>query len=893
MPLALSPHGRIYPETAAADADELPAAVLAALERGAGAGILELGAAAIASQLGPTAAFWRDLGRLFLTRLTGVPDLETVRAEVALEPPLAELRALCEAAPPMTGGEYLDETLLGRLWDELGAAFRQQMASWDGTVEQWLHARDPVWNLVGRVCFHLAENPADETRPFAFLATYTTRLSPKARPQHRPLGEAVRGSAAARDRRALLALLAPVDRAAQKSALVQEMVRTGSLFQPLAWTPREAHRFLREVPLFEESGIVVRVPDWWRPRRPPRVQVSVHLGAKPPAGLGTEAVLDFQLELAIDKERLTQDEWQQLLDGTDGLVRLRGRWVEIDRQRLRDVLEHWREVERAAADGLPFLQGMRLLAGAESGPATDDGAAVVDREWLRIEPGAWLEKVLEGLRSPDGLTAVDPGSDLRAELRPYQRVGLGWLWLLTSLGLGACLADDMGLGKTIEVLALVVARRRHCPGAGPHLLVVPASLLANWQAEIERFAPALRVLVAHPSVTPAASLAELAADQFSRWDVVLATYGQMHRVAALRQARWDLVVLDEAQAIKNPATRQARAVKELRGCTRIALTGTPVENRLADLWSLFDFLNPGLLGSAAEFGRAARRLAARSEDQYGPLRRLVRPYILRRLKSDRRVIQDLPDKTEVKAYCSLSRAQAALYQQSVDELRRRLQGAEGIERRGVILSYLLRLKQICNHPSQWLGDGRFAPGTSGKLERLAELCEPIAERQEKVLVFTQFREMTEPLRGHLAGVFGRPGLTLHGQTPVRDRMGLVERFQGDDAVPFFVLSVKAGGTGLNLTAASHVVHFDRWWNPAVENQATDRAYRIGQRKNVVVHKLICRGTVEEKIDAMIERKQGLSAELIESGGEALLTELDDRALLETVQLDLSRALAED
>jgi non-specific serine/threonine protein kinase len=355
---------------------------------------------------------------------------------------------------------------------------------------------------------------------------------------------------------------------------------------------------------------------------------------------------------------------------------------------------------------------------------------------------------------------------------------------------------------------------------------------------------------------------------------------------------WNLAVLDEAQAIKNPGAKQTHAAKKLAAQARIALTGTPIENRLGDLWSIFDFCNPGLLGSAKEFASYSKSLADKPHNPYGPLRELVRPYILRRLKTDKTVISDLPDKTEVKAFCQLSRKQAALYQQAVEDLALQLDDAEGIRRKGLVLSFLMRFKQICNHPSQWLGDGAWAEDDSGKWARLRELGEVIAAKQEKALVFTQFREVTAPLASFLGGVFGRPGLVLHGETEVKKRKDLVQRFQEDESVPFFVLSLKAGGAGLNLTAASHVVHFDRWWNPAVENQATDRAFRIGQSKNVLVHKFVCRGTVEEKIDELIESKKQLSRDLLEGGGELNLTELKDDELLRLVALDLKAAMKE-
>ena len=481
---------------------------------------------------------------------------------------------------------------------------------------------------------------------------------------------------------------------------------------------------------------------------------------------------------------------------------------------------------------------------------------------------------------------------MQAQLRPYQQTGLNWLWFLSELGLGACLADDMGLGKTIQVISLLLAQRGRREKKPPSLLVLPASLLSNWKSELERFAPSLRVVCLHPSELERRELERIAADpeqSLASADVVLTTYGMLQRQKWLGKPTWNLIVLDEAQAIKNPGTQQTRAVKTLSGRARIALTGTPVENRLSDLWSLFDFICPGLLGSAARFKRFIADLENHEPPSYAPLRTLVQPYILRRLKTDKSVISDLPDKVEMAAWCGLSKFQARLYGQTVKELAAALkEQQEGMKRRGLILSSLMRFKQICNHPDQALGDGDFAEERSGKFARLRELVEEIAARQERVLVFTQFREMTTPLATFLAQVFGRSGLVLHGGTPVAERKKLVDRFQREDGPPFFVLSLKAGGTGLNLTAASHVIHFDRWWNPAVENQATDRAFRIGQKKNVVVHKFVCKGTVEEKIDALIAAKANLATELLE-GAETLLTEMNDEDLLRLVALDLEKA----
>jgi non-specific serine/threonine protein kinase len=759
-------------------------------------------------------------------------------------------------------------------------------------VQDFLKRRNPAWNLVGRVHFNLAENRKYAEAPFAFLATYTTRLSAHAKAQHLPLGQALREYAGAPNKDRLLSLLVPVQLASETCPWLKAIVDSGEIFHPLRWTPQEAMQLLRDVPQLEGAGVVVRMPAVWRASRPPRPRVTAQIGGKPPSGVGQDALLDFRMEVTLDGERLTAAETAELLAKSDGLALIRGRWVEVDRERLGRMMEHFQKAERMAAkNGLDFREAMRLLAGAAV--AVGDTPEAADVEWSQVVAGPWLAETLKGLRSPEGLAQIDPGVALNATLRPYQQVGVRWLYLLAKLGLGACLADDMGLGKTIQVLALLLVLKRQTNGKQqPSLLVAPASLLANWASEIERFAPSLKALIAHPSVLPAAELKTLGIDRLRDVDLVITSYGSLLRVPWIAKTAWGVVVLDEAQAIKNPDSKQTRTAKGLDARARFALTGTPIENRLGDLWSIFDFVNPGLLGSSKEFTTFVKRLAAGPHNSYGPLRELVRPYILRRLKTDKTVIADLPDKTEVKAFCQFSRKQAALYQQSVKDLAAQLEDAEGIQRKGLVLSYLMRFKQICNHPSQWLGDGSWSEEDSGKWARLRDIAEVIAAKQEKMLVFTQFRETIAPLAAFLESVFGRPGLVLHGETEVKKRKEVVRRFQEDEAVGFFVLSLKAGGAGLNLTAASHVVHFDRWWNPAVENQATDRAFRIGQTKNVLVHKFVCRGTVEEKIDQLIESKRQLSRDLLEGGADLLLTELKDEELLKLVALDINTALKE-
>lgn len=846
------------------------------------AGLIRVAGHKLPGDVDASVLYWKGYAEEFIRALCHIPESD--EAALAIEPPSpADLSERILDAPPMRGAEYLSLDSLRALWKRLEVWTQAELSAL-GNLSAFLEAHAPLWSRVGRVSLHLAENKGDPEYPFAFMASYASGLSKSGRLQQLPLGKALNEYAGSNNKPALLKLLSPLNAAAKQCPLIADLIETGDIFHPLVWLPNEAYQFLQSVPACEDSGLLVCLPNWWK-QRTRRPQVAAKIGSEKRSSVGQNALLDFKLNVVVDGQVLSSTEVEALLAGDDGLVLLRGQWVEVDREKLQQALDHWRKVE--AHGEISFAEGMRLLAGAPIDlKSTDD--LELQHDWAFAEAGDALAELLAELRAPEQLAVP---STLNATLRPYQEAGLNWLWFCAQTGLGACLADDMGLGKTMQLLAALLRKQDEGHDPRPSLLVVPASLIGNWSREAEKFAPGLKRFIAHPSACESADLKAPAAETLANVDIVITTYGMLTRLDWPAETEWSWVILDEAQAIKNHSTRQSKAVRSLQAHTRIALTGTPIENTLGDLWSLFDFLNPGLLGSSSQFNAFTKSLRKNSE-HYGPLRKLVSPYILRRLKTDKSIISDLPDKTEIKVFCGLSVEQAKLYKQTVASLAKELAAADGIQRKGLVLTYLMRFKQICNHPDQVTGAGAYLSKQSAKFQRLEELATQIESRGEKLLIFTQFREMTDPLAECLAAVYGRPGLVLHGGTPIKKRQRMVDGFQRDDGPPFFVLSLKAGGTGLTLTAASHVVHFDRWWNPAVENQATDRAFRIGQKRNVLVHKFITTGTLEEKIDRMLADKQATTDQILSGGAEKSLTELSDDELLDLIRLDIQHTHTE-
>jgi SNF2 family DNA or RNA helicase len=640
-----------------------------------------------------------------------------------------------------------------------------------------------------------------------------------------------------------------------------------------------AHEFLTEkASVLEQTGFGVMLPAWWS-RKGTKLRLTARAHVKSPTmqgdGLSLGELVQFEWQVALGKEKLTLQELTALADLKAPLVKVRGQWVQMSAEEIQAALHFWKQKSSGSATAREIVQ--MALGGHVAGgvPGAIDFQGVTATGWV----GSLL-KQLEGRSAFEELPAPQK---FQGSMRPYQVRGYSWLCFLRDWGLGACLADDMGLGKTVQALALI-ERDRQSDGAGPVLLICPMSVVGNWHKEAARFTPDLPVMVHH-------GLGRAKGESFcreaARHALVISSYALLQRdLETLKEVAWAGVILDEAQNVKNPETKQARAAQGLEAGYRIALTGTPVENNVGDLWSIMEFLNPGFLGTQTEFKREffVPIQANRDPEAAKRLKSVTGPFILRRLKTDKSIISDLPDKMEMKVFCTLTKEQASLYAAVVKDSSEALESAEGIQRKGVVLATLSKLKQVCNHPAHFLGDNSAIAGRSGKLARLTEMLEEVLEVGDKALIFSQFSEMGEILRRHLQEAFGREVLFLHGGVPKAQRDRMVERFQGESGGPqLFILSLKAGGTGLNLTSANHVFHFDRWWNPAVENQATDRAFRIGQTRNVQVHKFLCVGTLEEKIDEMIERKKEVAAGVVGTG-EAWLTELSTAELKEVFAL---------
>lgn len=827
--------------------------------------LYELGFLHDSPSLLPGMQFLVELSSRFVHKLSRKPELEVARDETKVQFETDEADELIGRVPYVIGAEFVDEVWIQHQIERLNAVFANEIRSHGGSVRTYLEKKAQNLKVAERIYFHFVENPDDKKYPFAFLVTYATRDKQK-RIRHLPLKNALVEYGGRRD--LLLALLSCLNKVAIEIPWIAACMDSGDIYHPIRLTSKEMYEMLQMVPVIEKCGITCRVPNWWK-KKYSSISMTVRVGEDEAPLFGFDSLLSQKPELTINGMALTKEDIERLLEEEEGLSFLKGQWVEVNHRKLQELLE---KVENY--DGSVSLKEALMRS---YGSDEDDDPDLN----VTITNGKWLSSMLHQLRKPSDMKDYPLPKDFSATLRPYQKEGYNWLMALNGFSFGACLADDMGLGKTVQVIACLEElyeqnKDDHC------LLIVPASLIGNWERELQKFAPSLPFAILHGR---SAAVLEEELKHLQSF-LYITTYGMAMRIGGLKDITWKCLVLDEAQAIKNPRTKQTRTIKAIPGHMRIAMTGTPIENDLSNLWSLFDFLNKGLLGSSVDFRGYEKKI----EDDPAYLARLkgaISPFILRRLKTDKTIIKDLPDKLEMTDLVNLSKRQIVLYRKEISDAEQFLQEADGMERRGYILKLIGRLKQICNHPSQLIKDDVFVEGDSGKFAMLKELCETIAEKRERVLVFTQYREMCEPLAKYLKTIFHRDGYIIHGGIRPKDRTKIVEEFNDPEHyVPFVVLSLRAAGTGLNLVSANHVIHFDRWWNPAVENQASDRAYRIGQTKKVFVHKLVTEGTIEEKIDALISGKQELSDKVLSGGADKFITELSNEELMNLIRLEM-------
>ncbi|PSF30498.1 ATP-dependent helicase [Aphanothece hegewaldii CCALA 016] len=662
---------------------------------------------------------------------------------------------------------------------------------------------------------------------------------------------------------------------------------------PLIWKGLETHKpsgfsltlaeafdFLKESAwILEDAGYKVIIPAWWTPEGRQRAKIRLQASSKKSSAkslnqgyFNLETIIQYQYELSIGGQIISQEEWQQLVQAKTPLVQFRGQWIELDQNKMKQMLEFW----QAHQEEHPEMTLLELMK-----------KATEEADEIEVEPDQMLAAMMAQLRDPSYLEPIENPTQLQGNLREYQKRGVAWIQYLERLGINGCLADDMGLGKSLQVIARLITERETNHPILPTLLIAPTSVVGNWQKEIEKFAPHLKSFIHHGS-SRYQDETEFQSASLEH-DLVITSFTLARKDAKLfNSLTWQRIVIDEAQNLKNPKAAQTKAILTLQANHRLALTGTPIENRLLDLWSIFNFLNPGYLGKEAQFRKTFEIPIQKQNDQVqsNVLKKLVEPLILRRVKTDKQIIKDLPDKIEHKQYCNLTKEQASLYEAVVKNVEEQLQDAEGIQRKGLIVSTLMKLKQICNHPRQFLQDSsEFTPARSHKLSRLGEMLEEVIAEEESFLIFTQFTEIGEALHHYLKQTFHYNTYYLHGGTTRQKREKMIAEFQAPETEPSaFILSLKAGGVGITLTKANHVFHFDRWWNPAVENQATDRAFRIGQSKNVFVHKFVTLGTLEERIDEMIEEKKKIANSIV-GADESWLTELDNESFRKLIALN--------
>ena len=789
------------------------------------------------------------LSLFFHKRISATRDVNFLRENVMFTYKREHLKRELERACLASYQDELSNEWLDEQFAQLTRLFKKEIAHYPHTIADYYQEKGLSFAVSGQIFFHLAESKRAQY-PFAFMASYTELENGHV--QHYALAHALEKYK--HDQAYILQLISSLSTLEKESSLISKLLNTGELFQPVYFSDEEANQFLHELELYERVGIRAKVPRWWaRVHQPAKVQLKVETGA----AFSKDKLLSFRPEIEYNGITVSPDELEEFLRMSEGLHAFKGTWIEVDHKRITELLAKANDLHEQTRGGLSLLDSLQL--------------ATKNQDFLDISCVlSYFKEALNKLTTCENYTL--PAS-VHANLRAYQMQGYLWLRAMDELNLGVILADDMGLGKTLQIIAYLDALRTQKAAArSPRnvLIVMPSSLLANWEEELKKFAPSAPFVTYHGKTRSIGPF------------ITLTSYGMLKREAALLQQQWDVVILDEAQAIKNTSSQQTKAVKLLHSRMRIALTGTPIENDLMDLFSIFDFILPGYLGSAYSFQKYARMLETKTHG-YQQLQQATAPFIMRRVKTDKAIISDLPKKMEYKEYIDLTPKQAALYRKTLAAFKKAIEDTTNqTDRRGMIFATLTHLKQITNHPSQYSGNDVYKPSESGKFIRLAQLVEDIYKARERVLIFTQYKEMIPHLSAFLCDTLGpsvQP-LVLHGGVSPQERQKVVDAFNGDSYHPFMILSLRAGGVGLNLTGANHVIHFDRWWNPQIEKQASDRAYRIGQTKDVMVHYFICRQTLDMSIDELLEKKKYLSASAIAENKAPSLTTLSNKELYE-------------
>lgn len=789
----------------------------------------------------PSLDFLKRITENFFFQLERTPSLSLERENVVVSYDMIELEEILSNAPFILGSQNLNSDWVLNLFDRYLSLFKSEISTYTSSVEAYFSSFSTRFKLPSRIFFHLLESKKPEA-PFAFMATYST-VGEDGKVHHYPLKYALKEYSSSIEKLAIL--ISSIKKAAKSSRIISSWLNSGEIFSPIYVSKEEAYAFLMDVPLFEEAGIVTRIPGWWKKRKRSS-SISIESDKKE----SKCSISSFRPKMVWQGVEITEEEIRDILSKTEGLYLLKGSWIEVDKNGLEKLLKEYEELEERE---LSLLSALKMAS--------------------RVEERAYpvhidIDDMIKTSMASD--LPSSPPSSFTGTLRPYQIDGFKWLQGISRLSLGPLLADDMGLGKTVEILAYLEEFREKNRDAKV-LLIVPASLLGNWGRECIKFTPDLDFTIRHGK--------EAKKKDFPFLTIV--TYQGASTSAAIQEEKWDIVILDEAQNIKNRNTKQTKVIKALDRKQSIAMTGTPIENSLMNLWSIFDFLSPGLLGDEKSF---ASFIASMAEDKMDNLKRVITPFILRRLKSDKTIINDLPDKVENTLMVSLTPEQRVLYNKVVDEYEEALEKMEesGANALAITGATIMKLKMVANHPSQYLGNGEYEDKKSGKFLLLKELCTTIHENREKVLVFTQFASIIPELLKLLSTVFEEDGEYIDGSTPPKKRTEIVESFQSGE-LPFLVISLKAGGTGLTLTEANNVIHFDRWWNPAVEDQATDRAYRIGQKNVVTVYKFVAEDTIEERISQILKEKAELAESMIGDIGGEVTSKLSPRELLSAMR----------